>query len=630
MDILKEIAQEKLVIMVTHNDELAQNYATRIIKLKDGHIMSDTNPYLEDENVSKNKNNYKKTAMKLRTALSLSLNNLLTKKGRTFLTAFAGSIGIIGIALILSLSNGVHNYIDKLQKETLSSYPLTIESTTMDVSSMLSSLTDLDKEVECEDNKICTTDDISINPFLTMESSLVTNNLKDFKTYLDNNENIKKYTTDIQYVYDVDLQIYSANDGKNTKVNPNTISLLPEGLIDESTTSLIGYSNDAFQELINNDDLLNSQYEILSGTLPQNYDELVLVVNSQNELPISVMYALDLLDRSELNTILEQLKSGEDVQINSVNFSYDDIIDTNYKLILKTDYYKKENGVWVDKSLDEEYMNDVIQKGLDLKIVGIIKLDEESASTTTGFVGYTHDLVEYVINNTNASKIVKEQQSNPKVNVLTKEEFTGFTDTYENVLTELGVADLENPKSINIYPTNFDAKEEIEKIIDEYNQNQDELNKITYTDVVGTLMNSVTTMVDIISYILIAFVAISLIVSSIMIAIITYISVLERTKEIGILRAIGASKKDISRVFNAETIIEGLISGVLGILVTVILCVPVNAILKNLINVSGIAKLPLLGAIILIIISVMLTVVAGLIPSKIASKKDPVVALRSE
>ncbi len=631
MDILKDIAKEKLVIMVTHNDELAKNYSTRIIKLKDGHILDDTNPYNgEDNKENEFKTNTKKTSMKLRTALSLSLNNLMTKKGRTFLTAFAGSIGIIGIALILSLSNGVHDYIDKLQKETLSSYPLTIENTTMDISSMMMLMDDDKKEVVCEDNKICTTDDITINPFLTIESNLVKNNLKDFKTYLDSNEELKNYTTDIQYVYDLDLQIYSTKDNKNTMVNPNTISLIPKEFVEQSGASLMGYSNNVFQELINNNDLLNGQYEILSGALPKNYNELVLVVNEKNELPISVMYALDLLDRSELNKILEKINNKEKVDVPSVNFSYDDIIGTNYKLILNTDYYKKENGVWIDKSLDEKYMNNIIQNGLDLKIVGVIKLKEESVSTSTGFVGYNHDLVEYVINNINDAKITKEQKNNPKVNILTNKNFDGFTDTYENVLKKLGIADLENPKSINIYPENFEAKEEIQNIIEEYNKDQDELNKITYTDVVGTLMSSVTTMVDIISYILIAFVAISLVVSSIMIAIITYISVLERTKEIGILRAIGASKKDISRVFNAETIIEGLISGILGIAVTILLCIPINAILKELINVSNIAKLPIVGAIILIVISVILTVMAGLIPSKLASKKDPVVALRSE
>lgn len=626
MDILKEIATDRLVIMVTHNPELAQSYSTRIIKLKDGKIEGDTNPYDGKEDtkldLEKEKKNTKKKEMSLKTALSLSLNNLMTKKGRTILTSFAGSIGIIGIALILSLSNGLEEYIDRVQKESLSSYPLSIEDTTIDYSEMIDSFTS-DEDIECTMDSICTSDNISNSPYLTMQSSKITNNLTEFKKYLDNNGgNINDYITDIQYVYDLDLQIYSKNSHDEiVKVNPNTESTNAMGMSKEKNSML----SNVFEELIDSSELLSSQYEVLSGRMPESYNELVLIVDEDNKVPLSVMYSLDIENREELTEIINKITSGEEVTISSINYNYDDLVGRGYKLILNTSFYQKEGNVWVNKyDLEDLYNN-----GEDLTIVGVIKV-KEGATATSGYIGYTHALTEYVINEINNTEIVMEQLANSDINIFNGQKFDGFTNTYENNFKLLGIANLDSPKSINIYPKDFASKEEIKEIIKDYNSSAEEIDQIKYTDMVGVLMSGIITIIDVISYILIAFVAISLVVSSIMIAIITYISVLERTKEIGILRSIGASKKDVMRVFNAETLIEGLISGVMGIVVTLILCLPINSIVNNLFGFSTIAKLPLTGAIILIIISILLTVIAGLVPARMASRRDPVTALRSE
>lgn len=626
MNLLKEIAKDKLVIMVTHNPDLAETYSTRIVKLKDGKIIEDTNPYNGKENtkldLEREKKNTKKTQMSLKTALSLSLNNLMTKKGRTILTAFAGSIGIIGIAVILSLSNGVQEYIDRVQKETLSSYPLSIEANTIDLTSMIESFTAVE-DTPCEENMICTTDNISNSPYLTMQSSVITNNLKNFKSHLEENEEIQNYVTDIQYTYNLDLQIYSRNSHDEiVKVNPNNENA--NTIMGMQTASSSMLSN-AFKELIDSEELLSSQYEVLSGKMPEAYNELVLIVDEDNKIPLSIMYSLDIENREELSDIITKLSNGEEVDINTINYDYNDLINTTYKLILNTDFYQKENGIWINKYDIEELYNNAIE----LKIVGVIKV-REGATATSGYLGYTHDLTEYVINEINTKEITKDQLADPETNILTGQKFDGFTSTYENNLKILGIADLDNPETINIYPKDFSSKENIEEIIKDYNDTADEQNQIKYTDMVGVLLSGITTIIDVISYILIAFVAISLVVSSIMIAIITYISVLERTKEIGILRAIGASKKDVTRVFNAETLIEGFISGIIGIAVTLLISIPVNIIVENLFGVPNIAKLPVAGAVILIIISVLLTVVAGLVPARMASKKDPVEALRSE
>lgn len=640
MNLLCEIAKEKLVIMVTHNDELAEEYSTRIVKLKDGVIINDTNPYdTTDSEVENKKSTDKHTSMNFMTALSLSMNNLLTKKWRTILTAFAGSIGIIGIAMILSLSTGVQDYIDRVQKETLSSYPLSIEANTIDFTSMMQNAKGMNDEVvTCNDNSVCTTDDITINPYLTMQSSIVSNNLNDFKSFLDNNGgNINDYTTDIQYSYDLDIQIYSTNtDNGVIRLNPNTFSVVPNMDSSMMDTSYMTSSTEAmmstnvFKELISSKDLLTSQYELVAGTEPTAYNEVVLVVNEDNTIPASLMYSLDLEDRTDMASIIEKVTSGEDITLDSINYTYDDLLGTTFKLVLNTDYYSYDNGIYKNMTTDSEYMKNLVSNGTDLKIIGVMKVNKDAVTATSGYIGYTHDLTTHVINSINETDIVKAQKSSIDTDIFTGLAFNNYDTSYDKNLETLGSVDLENPSIINIYPKDFEAKTSIENVIKDYNKTVDEKNRISYTDIVGTLMSGIVSIIDVITYILIAFVAISLVVSSIMIAIITYISVLERTKEIGILRAVGASKKDVSRVFNAETVIEGFIAGFIGVGVTYLFSIPINKIVYSLFDVSNIASLHINHAIILILISVILTVVAGIVPSKMASKKDPAVALRTE
>lgn len=648
MDLLKEIAKDRLVVMVTHNPDLAKEYSTRIVKLKDGVITDDSNPY-DGEEQKVNTNIGKKTSMSFLTALSLSLNNLMTKKARTFLTAFAGSIGIIGIALILSLSNGVSKYIDNKEEETLSNYPLTIQKNTMDMTSMMMSMMGSSNE-EYNDDLIHSNNILSdlLTSFKTK-----TNNLQDFKLFLDNNKEINKYTNDIQYEYNLDINLYTKDvDGNNLKVNPTDIS---ENL--GTLSQFMQFSdNNVFVELFNNQKMLLDNYDLIAGNLPANYNEVVIMVDSNNQISDYTLYALGLKSKSELEDIVLKSENGEDVKSSIETYSYDDLLGLSYKLVLNTDYYIKENNVWIDKSNNEDYMNQLLDSSLDIKVVGIIKAHEDTSLNTTGAVGYTQDLTNYVIEKVNNSQIVKEQKEKPSINVFTGKNFDdddmtidpsiyslseseiktymlNFADnkaTYEDNLLKLGAIDLDDPDEINIYPKDFNSKDEIVEIIDSYNKGKSETDKITYTDTVGLMMKSVTSIVNIISYVLIAFIGISLIVSSIMIGIITYISVLERKKEIGILRAIGARKKDISRVFNAEAIIEGLSAGVLGIAVTLIISFFANILVAKAIDIENIMNLPIVAAIVLILISVFLTFIAGLVPAKIASKKDPVIALREE
>ena len=645
MDLLKEVATDKLVIMVTHNAEIAEKYSTRVIKLKDGQITDDSDFYdgkkdtKDDEKTSKKKS--KKTSMNLRTALSLSLNNLMTKKGRTILTSFAGSIGIIGIALILSLSNGVQTYIDKTERETLSSYPLIIEKNTTDIESLLTSAEtnkEKVKKAKCPKNKICSSDDITNSPLVTFADVQVTNNLKDFGNSIKSNfKNINDYVQDIQYLYDLDLQIYSPNTENGIiKVNPNSLNLAKqdEKKSTSDKTNMYGVSQadfnvdvqDVFNELIGNEKLLKGQYDVLEGRMPKKFNEVVLIADKKGLVPASTLYALDIENRNELDKII----NSKDKKLETKKYNYKDFINHKFKLVLNTDYYEKEYGVWIDKSNDINYMKKLLDKSIDIEIVGVLKVSNDAVEATSGFVGYNHDLVEYVLNHVNNSKIAKEQLANKKINIFTNIKFDGLTSTYEANLYRLGINKLDEPTTISIYPKDYDSKDKIKDIIKKYNKGKKSKDKIIYTDYVAVLMKGITTIVNVITYVLIAFVAISLIVSSIMIAIITYISVLERVKEIGILRAIGASKKDVSRVFKAETIIEGLVAGIMGILITLLLLIPINMIVENLTKVKDIAELPLAGAIILVIISVLLTVFAGLIPSRMAAKKDPVEALRTE
>ena len=644
MKLLKDIAKKKLVIMVTHNQELAEQYSTRIISIKDGKITNDTDKYdgkkdtKQSEETRKQKT--KKTSMSFKTALGLSLNNLLTKKGRTILTAFAGSIGIIGIALILSLSTGVDNYIARVQEDTLTSYPLTIEQATADMSSLMLDLANQNNREQHTDDKIYS-NDLMTSLVETMASEITTNNLKDFKKYLETNpDNLDNYVNDIKYSYNLDLQIYSKDTSKITKLNPSTVFSSFGFMSQESLTgstsgmSMMSSRINVFNELSDNTTLIKNTYDILAGRLPESKEEVILIVDSYGEISDYALYAIGLKDQQELTDMTSKIMKGETLEepVQS-SYTYDEIIGTEFKLVLNTDYYQKKGNIWVDKSTDSEYMKEVIDNGLTLKVVGIMKPNEESTNQTSGEIGYTNELTEYVISQINESEIAKEQIANKEKSVLTNIAFTPL-QTYEMTLSSLGIVDIENPSAINIYPKDFNSKDEIIKIIDKYNEekeaNDEKESVITYTDYVGILMESVTTIVDVISYVLIAFVSISLIVSSIMIGVITYISVLERTKEIGILRAIGARKKDISRVFNAETFIIGLISGLLGITITILLNIPINIIINNLSGIKNVSTLPIGGAITLVVISVTLTVIAGLIPSGYASKKDPVVALRSE
>lgn len=639
MKLLKEVAKDKLVIMVTHNPELARAYSTRIIELRDGSIISDSNPYdgkvniVEDEIIRKNKT--KKTHMSFKTALGLSFNNLKTKKGRTILTAFAGSIGIIGIALILSLSNGVNKYIESVEAETLSSYPLTIMEESADLTEVMGILASgKDKEINHDKDKIYSNTIMNkmFNSFVTKVSK---NDLKTFKKYLDNNDEIGKYVNEIKYSYNIDLNIFNTYNGELVKVNPSNL-MSDLGMINSNEMSSMYSSfgmgsNDAFVELMDNKENVLSQYDLIYGSYPKKYDEVVLIVNSNNEISDYTLYALGLKEQKMLKEMMYNVMKGEEVDDTNLEFSYEDICNIEFKLMINTDLFTKEGNRYVDRSNDLNYVNSILDKSVPLKVVGILRGNDDSVSyvSKTGGVGYTSKLTEYVINNVKNSSIVHEQENNKEVNIFTGSSFE-LGESYEDNLRKLGVTSVDNPSSISIYSKDFEAKENVVRIIDEYNKEALEEKKITYTDTIGLLINNVTTIVNIISYVLIAFVSISLVVSSIMIGIITYISVLERTKEIGILRSIGASKKDIARVFNAETFIIGLFAGCMGIIITLILNIPINVIINNLSGISGITKLPLVGSIMLIIISVLLTMLGGLIPSKIASNKEPVLALRTE
>ena len=639
MKLLKEVAKDKLVIMVTHNPELARTYSTRIIELRDGSIISDSNPYdgkvniVEDEIIRKNKT--KKTHMSFKTALGLSFNNLKTKKGRTILTAFAGSIGIIGIALILSLSNGVNKYIENVEAETLSSYPLTIVEESADLTEIMGILASgKDKEINHDKDKIYSNTIMNkmFNSFVTKVSK---NDLKTFKKYLDNNDEIGKYVNEIKYGYNIDLNIFNTYNGELVKVNPSDL-MSDLGMINSNEMSSMYSSfgmgsNDVFVELMDNKENVLSQYDLIYGSYPEKYDEVVLIVNSNNEISDYTLYALGLKEQKMLKEMMYNVMKGEEVDDTNLEFSYEDICNIEFKLMINTDLFTKEGNRYVDRSNDLNYVNSILDKSVPLKVVGILRGNDDSVSyvSKTGGVGYTSKLTEYVINNVKNSSIVHEQENNKEVNIFTGSSFE-LGESYEDNLRKLGVTSVDNPSSISIYSKDFEAKENVVRIIDEYNKEALEEEKITYTDTIGLLINNVTTIVNIISYVLIAFVSISLVVSSIMIGIITYISVLERTKEIGILRSIGASKKDIARVFNAETFIIGLFAGCMGIIITLILNIPINVIINNLSGISGITKLPLVGSIMLIIISVLLTMLGGLIPSKIASNKEPVLALRTE
>lgn len=715
MELLKEISKDRLIIMVTHNPELAKDYSTRIVRLLDGVITDDSDPYsLEDmeadirakeaakaktsEKKIKKSGKKQKTSMSFFTALSLSFNNLMTKKTRTILTAFAGSIGIIGIAMILSISNGIQLYIDRVQRDTLSSYPITLQAESIDISSMVTSMTGNSDSEEHEDKSKIYSNDIMGDMINTMVKEVKSNNLSEFKKYIENgSSDIKSYVSDIQYSYDVPLNIYMKDTSNGVEqLNPSTMfdSIYGEGATSTSSAMSSGmgmgmFSNSSvWNQLLGNQQVLDEQYDVLAGHWPEKFNEVVLVADKNNEVDDYTLYSLGLKDPEEVRTLFKKMMVGESYETKKdISYTFDEILDTEFKLVMPTDMYKYNDvtGTWDDYSKDDKYMTNVVNNGTDIKVCGIIRPNDDAVSTSlSSGIGYTAKLTEYIIEEVKNSEIAKAQLADTSVDVFTGVPFdndrnteitmddvnaymatlspeesaqmqamtSGMSDdqilqlfsaslkarttdaTLDSNKSKLGITDLDTPSQIDIYATDFDSKEKVQNIIKDYNKLQQddgkEENVINYTDYVGIMMSSVSTIINAISYVLIAFVAISLIVSSIMIGIITYISVLERTKEIGVLRSIGASKKDVSRIFNAETLIEGFVSGALGIVVTLLLCIPANALIKHLTDISNVAQLPVAGGVILIIISMFLTFIAGLIPAKLAAKKDPVVALRSE
>ena len=699
MEILRQVAKDRLVIMVTHNPELAEQYATRTIRLLDGKIVSDT--AAENARAAEQAEAapaQRKTSMNFLTALNLSLNNLMTKKGRTFLTAFAGSIGIIGIALILSLSNGVNRYIERVQRDTLSSYPLQIDERTVDMTDTVAGLMDLDLEGnDREDGKIYSGSRMT-KLMSSWMSGVTENNLTDFKKWLEDPANgIDSLVSGIRYEYNTPLLLFRTDLEKPVQVNPSTVmeatgmdsmmSMMGTGSgIQETMMSSTARELNVFEPLLDNEELLRSQYAVLAGRYPQAMDEVVIILNDRNELSDYTLYSLGIRDQSELKEQFDKLMSGVAFETEDLVFSYEELMNMRFKLLLNTDVYERYGALWSDRSGDAEYMAKKLENAMELKIVGVLKPTKSGFGSESGGIGYRTELVDWLLEQLKNSEIVQAQLKTPETDVFTGQPFSAVEqdalelldsmevndfmemledkglipagmipeqyrafltkdllrqfvgegvmmisgNTLQANLEKMGVSDPDKPASVLIFPKDFESKNRITAKIEAYNAQAGEDKAVSYTDYVGLLMDSVTTIVNAISYVLVAFVAISLVVSSIMIGIITYISVLERTKEIGILRSIGASRKDVSRVFNAETLIVGFAAGVIGILVTLGLTVIANIILTGLTGIPDIAALPPLSGVILVCISMGLTLIAGIIPSRIASRKDPVVALRTE
>lgn len=732
MELLKEVAKDRLVVMVTHNPELAEKYATRIVKLRDGRIIDDSDTYEIEKTELKEPQhrNMGKSSMSFKTALSLSFNNLRTKKARTLLTSFAGSIGIIGIALILAISTGVNTYISDLQKSTMTSYPISIEAQSMDLSSMLAAgrdNTDSAGEGADHEKDAVYSDGSSIEMASSITTNITENNLTKFKEYLESDDcDITQYVGEngIAYSYDTAFSVY-AHDPDGILVNTDGSTL------DDSSSkgaggmnmmsgmsSMMSSGSNNFEELMPGtegnliSDAITDNYELLYGEWANSYDEVVLVLDKNNEISSTALYELGILPSSEYKEILQKIEDGQEVALDTRQWSYEEICSQELYMIPACDLYQEnENGLF-EKIGDTDYeIESLLSSAIKLKITGVIRPAEDAENALISeSIGYTSALTEYLIDYTNNSAVVQAQQASPDNNVLNGAEFSPADDAakiadtknYLNRLSDkekadmcreilqsaysddpnnaqmmqnmtdaqlsatldryvLGSGDTENerllsiydtyissgsyddnmtafgyvspdaPAGINIYVDSFEDKEAITDCIDDYNKTVAEEDQISYTDYVGLLMSSVTTIVNVISYVLIAFVAVSLVVSSIMIGIITYISVLERTKEIGILRAIGASKRNISQVFNAETFIVGLCSGLIGIGITLLLLIPGNAIIHSLTGAADInAVLPIGSAVLLIVLSVILTLIGGFIPSKKAAKKDPVAALRAE
>ena len=722
MELLKEVAKDRLVVMVTHNPELAEEYATRIVKVRDGKIIDDSNPYHVDESqlAESRHENMGKSSMSFMTSLALSFNNLKSKKGRTLLTAFAGSIGIIGIALILSISNGVNTYISDIQKSTMSSYPISIESQAVDLTSIMSSgqenMSNKQNGNVDHDLDAVYSNDMDFEMASSMNTSITENNLTEFKNYLDNKENeIHNHIGEngVVYSYDTKFNVYTY-DVDDTIVNTDgsTLEISSRYSVPQGPPMMTPSSSNNFKELLpgTKDDLISKtitdNYDVLYGSWPSKYNELVVALDKNNEISATTLYKLGLLPSSEYNELIKKIDAGETVTLDKHKLSYKDVVGQKFYMIPNCDLYvKNDNGTFDYVGEDKTKIKELLKSAVELKVTGVVRPKEDTETALiTNTVGYTKALTDYIIDYTNKSDVVKAQKDNKKINILNGMEFSPSSDkdkikdakkyidnlgvsekanlakeilysiygdnqavlsqmmamdetqlalvldenldddallsiydnyissgSYDDNMKNFGVVSLDAPSSINIYCDSFEDKDAVADCIQKYNESVDDEYQITYTDYVGLLMSSVTTIINVISYVLIAFVAVSLIVSSIMIGIITYISVMERTKEIGILRAIGASKHNISQVFNAETFIIGICSGTLGIGITLLLLIPINSIIHTLTGTDTVnAALPFGSGILLIVLSVVLTLIGGFIPAKKAAKKDPVTALRTE
>jgi putative ABC transport system permease protein len=692
MEILKEIAQDRLVIMVTHNSDLADRYSTRIIKLLDGSVISDSDPFTatvldkeEEKQEARSKSRRKKKPpMSYLTALALSLNNLLTKKARTFLTAFAGSIGIIGIASILSLSSGVQDYISSVEQDTMASYPIVIEQQSININSMIQQGQRGARYREEREEDMIYSRDLMNSMMRTMMTQMQRNDLRSFMAFLESGETDIKditITNDIRYSYATTLNVFRTNtDDGIWQVNPGQV--IAEVMGDGANMAAMGgmggfgmaamIDGDVWFEMLDNQELIALQYDVVAGRFAERYNEVVVVVDGRNEVTDFFLYTLGMRDISDLPDLMDLLTlDGGDMEISHTSHTFDEFLDLTFRLVPTTSFFDKVGEVWIDRREDPLFMRQVIENAIEIKVVGIIKPSENAAimGAAAGAIGYRSDLVTTLVEVIGQSTVVREQQQNPETNVFTGRPFgepapfditqvppeyhamlatmseeeiaalmvqsgPGNRDTLDAVWRTLGYVEWDNPSRIQLFPRDFAGKDRVIEIIDEYNEQMRaeglEERVIHYVDFVGLIMASVSSIINTISSVLISFVAISLIVSSIMIGVITYISVLERTKEIGILRSIGASKNDISRVFNAETLIVGFVAGSLGIVITLILIIPANIIIYNITDVSNLAGLPLIGGVALILVSMGLTFIAGLIPSRIAANKDPVVALRTE
>ena len=740
MNLLKQIAEEKLVIMVTHNPELAEVYSTRIVNLKDGQITSDTNPFDVPEGSVEEKltKNQKRVSMSFWTSLGLSFANLRTKIGRTILTSFAGSIGIIGIALILALSTGMNQYITRVQKETMTSYPITISSQTIDATSIMQLRTQMmglssQKETKEEDDKVHT-DYQSLKQSDAVANNLIQNNLAEFKKYLDNPASeIHQYVGEngIIYSYNVNFDVYAQNpnqqlintnielDGGNGNSNrPRMFNFANIGINNESAKNFSEMVAGTNGQPISS--VVTDSYDMVAGYWPTGYNEVVMVLNENNSIPVQSMYQLGFITKEQYTSAKNQLANKQDGE--DFTLSYEDMLQKTFYLVPSSEnYVKNENGSYSQIKNPEYDTDGLMNKSIPLKVTGIIRPKEDAKNATINtVVAYTNLLTNYVIDRANESAIVQAQKNTPEINVLNGVRFNATTDeekiqdtkeyllnlsedekvnmyqlilyydgksqnqeinedtnsfdmnalsklsmnpqsgisgmlenylndnpntttllaiyndyiggkSLEKNLASFGAVSYESPSSISIYADSFENKDAIGKAIENYNNTVGEDSKISYTDYVALMTSSLTTIINGISYVLIAFVAVSLFVSSIMIGIITYISVMERTKEIGILRALGASKKNISQLFNAETFIIGIFSGIIGIGITLLLLIPINNVIQTVSKIEDLsAVLPLESAGVLILISIIITVIGGLIPSRSAAKKDPVEALRTE